>query len=325
MFSACDESKVQLDVWLAIGCMIAGGILPPLVGILLQPTLTRAILGDLRFPRILYFLTLGSLGMAIRIHETGQTAMVDWAESGLEFLALLVTLSYAAVFAIVTNNLEDLEADRISNPDRPLVRGSVNKRSYLLAGVVALVLALGFAILFPILWESTLQFELLLCTLGISIGYYVYSCQPFRLKRVPILAKLIIGMNGWMVAVCGYALAGGEWATFPWIWSVFILLPLSLAANFIDLKDIAGDKATGVATLQVLLGERNARLLIALATLATYVMGGILLDVAWAYPLNAGAAWMHIYLLYRKPYSEKLIFPLLLASLSGLVIFLVWA
>ncbi|MBL0016304.1 MAG: UbiA family prenyltransferase [Bacteroidetes bacterium] len=111
----------------------------------------------------------------------------------------------------------------------------------------------------------------------------------------------------------------------PWIWSVFILVPLSLAANFIDLKDIAGDKATGVATLPVLLGERNARLVIALATLATYVMGGILLDVVWPYPLNAGAALLHIYFLYRKPYNEKLIFPLLLASLSGLVIFLVWA
>ncbi|MBL0020156.1 MAG: UbiA prenyltransferase family protein [Bacteroidetes bacterium] len=314
-----------MDVWIALGLMIAGSLAPPLVGLWLRPALTRAILGDLRFPRILYFLTLGSLGMAIRIHETGQTAMVDWAESGLEFLAMLITLSYAAVFAIVTNNLEDLDADRISNPDRPLVRGSVNKRSYLLAGVLSQALALGFALVFPLLWQSGLQLDLFWGILGISVGYYVYSCRPLRLKRVPILAKLIIGMNGWMVTVCGYTLAGGEWATFPWIWSIFILGPLSLAANFIDLKDIAGDKATGVATLPVLLGERNARLLIALATLATYVMGGILLDVAWAYPLNAGAALLHIYLLYRKPYNEKLIFPLLLASLAGLVIFLVWA
>ena len=316
---------MQLEVWIALGWMIAGGMLPPLVGIWLQPTLTRAILGDLRLPRILYFLMLGSLGMAIWMHETRQTAMLDWAESGLEILALLIALSYAAVFAIVTNNLEDLEADRISNPDRPLVRGSVNKRSYLLAGVLSQALALGFAFAFPLLWQSGLQLDLFLGILGISVGYYVYSCRPFRLKRVPVIAKLIIGMNGWMVTVSGYALAGGEWSTFPWIWSIFILVPLSLAANFIDLKDIAGDKATGIATLPVLLGERNARLLIALATLGTYLMGGILLNVAWAYPLNAGAALLHIYLLYRKPYNEKLIFPLLLASLAGLVIFLVWA
>ncbi len=316
---------MQLDVWTSLGLMIAVSLAPPLVGLWLQPALTRAILGDLRFPRILYFLTLGALGMAIRIHETGQMAMVDWAESGLEFLVLLITLSYAAVFAIVTNNLEDLEADRISNPDRPLVRGSVDRRSYLLAGVRSQALALGFALVFPMLWQSGLELDLFWGIVGISIGYYVYSCRPLRLKRVPVIAKLIIGMNGWMVTVCGYVMAGGEWATFPWIWSVFILVPLSLAANFIDLKDIAGDKATGVATLPVLLGERNARLVIALATLATYVMGGILLDVVWPYPLNAGAALLHIYFLYRKPYNEKLIFPLLLASLSGLVIFLVWA
>lgn len=316
---------MQLDVWTSLGLMIVGGFLPPFIGLWLRPALTRAILGDLRFPRILYFLTLSALGMAIRIRETGQMAMVDWAESGLEFLALLVTLTYAAIFAIVTNNLEDLEADRISNPNRPLVRGSVNRRCYLLAGVLSQALALGFALLFPLLWQSGLQLDLFLGILGISVGYYVYSCRPFRLKRVPVIAKLIIGMNGWMVTVCGYALAGGEWSTFPWIWSIFILVPLSLAANFIDLKDIAGDKATGIATLPVLLGERNARFLIALATLGTYLIGGILLNVAWAYPLNAGAALLHIYLVYRKPYNEKLIFPLLLASLSGLVIFLVWA
>ncbi len=316
---------MQLNVWIALGLMIAGSLTPPLLGLWLRPTLTRAILADLRFPRILYFLTMSGLGMAIRIHETGQASAVDWAESGLEFLALLITLSYAAIFAIVTNNLEDLEADRISNPDRPLVRGSVDKRSYLLAGVLSQALALGFALAFPLLWQSGLEINLFWGILGISVGYYVYSCRPLRLKRVPVIAKLIIGLNGWMVTVCGFALAGGAWSAFPWIWSVFILVPLSLAANFIDLKDIAGDKSTGVATLPVLLGEQNARLLIALATLGTYVMGGILLDVAWAYPLNFGAAALHLYLLYRKPYGEKLIFPLLLASLSGLVIFLVWA
>lgn len=318
---------MQLPMTTALGWILGGLLLPPLMGLWLFPSLTRALLSDLRVPRILHFAALGGLGMALRLRETGISAETNWAELTVQLVAMIVVLAYAAVFAIVTNNLEDLEADRISNPDRPLVRGSVDKQAYLLAGIAAQVLALVFALLFPCLTSADpgMEPELFLGILAISVGYYVYSCRPFRLKRVPIVAKLVIGFNSWVVAVCGYALAGGDWQQFPWIWSLFILLPLAFAANFIDLKDTEGDRATGVATLPVLLGEVRARHVIALATLATYVMGGVLLGVAWVYPLNAVAAIAHIYLLYRQPYDERGIFLVLLGSLLGLDIFLIWA
>jgi 4-hydroxybenzoate polyprenyltransferase len=218
---------------------------------------------------------------------------------------------------LITNNIEDLEADRISNPHRPLVQGRVGPRAYLWAGICSecVALALAFAADVRMGWGI----------FAISAGYYVYSCRPLRLKRVPILSKALIGFNSLSVAVCGYALAGGNWLEFPLSWLFFILIPLSLAANFVDLKDTAGDRAQGVATLPVLLGEATARHFIAAATLATYGMGALLLDIGWVYPLNVAGAGLHVYFLYRKPYDERWVFLILMGALVGLDGFLFWS
>jgi 4-hydroxybenzoate polyprenyltransferase len=299
--------------WVVLG---VGSLLPLGIGFWLQPRLTRELLRDLRVPRILHFVALGGLGMALHLRTFGSFESLPLGKLAVAGGLLVAALTYAAVFAIVTNNITDLEADRISNPDRPLVRGTVDKRSYLVAGIFALVWALVIA--------ACTHVALLWGILGISAGYYVYSCPPLRLKRIPIVAKLVIGLNSWIVAVCGFALAGGNPLEFPWIWTVFILVPLSFAANFIDLKDTEGDRATGIATLPVLLGERRARHVIVAGTLATYLMGGILLGLPWVYPLNAGAAALHIFFLYRKPYDERWVFLIHVGAIFGLDIFLFW-
>jgi 4-hydroxybenzoate polyprenyltransferase len=292
----------------------AVAILLPLIAAGIFPKLMRLLWADLRIPRILHYALLGAFGMALWLRHPAHLASSNLTEVLLRWSLLASCLSYAAIFAIITNNIEDLEADRITNPGRPLVLGLIDTKSYLLAGIVAEIIALGLAF--------AANSQLGLGILAISLGYFVYSCRPTRLKRVPILSKMIIGFNSFCVALAGFVWAGGEWQHFPWIWAVFILAPLSLAANFIDLKDTEGDRLQGIATLPVLLGESLARHLIALATLATYVMGAILLNIAWLYPLNLLGAGLHIYFLYRKPYQEGWIFLILMAALSGLVGFL---
>ena len=294
--------------------LAAAAALPVLLGRMLQPALTGAMLRDLRLPRILHYVALAGMGMALYLHLPENSSALRLATTWMDFAGLMLALTYAAVFAIVSNNLEDLEADRISNPGRPLPLARVEPRPYLLAGVFCQMWGLGIALIVG--WEAFLG------VLGISLGYFVYSCRPFRLKRVPILSKLIIGINSWVVALCGYAMAGGDWTAFPLQWTVLLLGPLALAANFVDLKDTLGDKATGISTLPVLLGEAKARALIALATAASYIMGGILLGITWVYPLNALALVAHLFFLYRKPYDERWVFLVYVNALLGLDIFL---
>jgi 4-hydroxybenzoate polyprenyltransferase len=289
----------------------------PLLGGILAPKMTQELFRDLRFPRILHYVALAAMGMALFLKEHIPYPWLATAEVYLTTGIFVFSLSYAAIFAIVTNNLEDLEADRITNQSRPLVRGTVNPKHYLWAGMVCEAWALGLAALH--------SWEMLIGILAISVGYFIYSCRPLRLKRVPILAKLLIGANSWMVAVTGWTLVGGNWTEFPWIWSVFILIPLSFAANFVDLKDTEGDRATGIATLPVLLGERLARHVIALATLCAYAMGGILLNIPYLYPINAVVAVAHLYFLYRKPYDERWIFLIYVGTVFGLDFFMFWS
>jgi chlorophyll synthase len=290
--------------------LLATGLLLPLLGLVVAPRVVQVLAGDLRLPRIVHYVAIAGLGMALWLRQAEQLALLEMPQTWLLFGLLVLCLVYAAIFAIVTNNIEDLAADRITNPDRPLVRGLIPTRTYLWAGICCQCVALGlsFAADVRMGWGIV----------AVSAGYWVYSCRPLRLKRVPILSKLLIGFNSLSVAVCGYALAGGHWLQFPMAWLAFILIPLSLAANFVDLKDTEGDRATGIATLPVLMGEPTARHLIAAATIATYVWGAVLLGIAWVYPLNAVGAALHVYFLYRKPYDERWVFLILIGALLGL-------
>ncbi|MFN8395688.1 MAG: UbiA family prenyltransferase [Bacteroidia bacterium] len=331
--------------------LVAAALLPVVIGLIFAPNLTKELLRDLRFPRILHFVALAFLGVALQLKSApGTPEGSDAAEGPLSspitstgsvhrshlssfhfhplqnpgsdpfaslsaaFSTLVLSLTFAAIFAIVTNNLADLAADHISNPNRPTVRGTVAPKPYLIAGILCQIWALAIPWLLP----TAQALPITLAVAGISLGYFVYSCPPLRLKRVPILAKVIIGANSWVVALGGFALSGGAIADFPVAWSIFILVPLALAANFIDLKDVEGDRAIGIATLPVLMGVQNARHLIAAATAATYIMGGLLLNLWWAWPLNLIALATHMYLLYRPHADERLIFLVHVGSLFGL-------
>lgn len=293
---------------------LASCLLPPIVGLLFAPKLTKEILKDLRIPRIINYIALACMGIALVLRAPEMRHFLSDFDFWLRFGVMVMGLTYAAVFAIVTNNIADLAADKISNPDRPLVQAQVNQKSYLVAGI--------FCLAFALLISFLVQIELFWGILAISSGYFIYSCKPFRLKSVPLLAKLMIGFNALSVALMGYAMAGGDWLAFPLSWLFFILVPLSLAANFIDLKDIEGDRATGIKTIPVLIGETNAKHFMAISALACYLYGGYLLNIWWVWPINIGGAIAHIFFLYRKPFSEKMVFLILITALFGLDLFL---
>lgn len=288
-------------------------IILPVIAFLISPITFKAIAKDLRIPRILYYIILTILGMILYIRQYSLWYALNQNTIAL-FLIFVITLFYSAIFAIISNNVEDVEIDKISNKNRPLVLKTVNPKTYYIAGVICQIIAL--------LTAYIIKIEIFVGILTISIGYYLYSCKPFRLKKFPFIAKLIIGLNSLTVAVCGFVLAGGEVYHFPIIWIVFILIPLSLSANFVDLKDIEGDKATGIKTLPVIFGETKAQFFISLCVLCSYIMAGVLLNLYWAWPLNIMLAILHIYFIYKKPYNEKPIFLVFLSGLIGLNILL---
>lgn len=280
------------------------------------PVITREILHDLRIMRILHYVALALFGFSLYFSVHDLQPYFYNTDELLIFPLFIMALIYSAVFAIVTNNIADIETDKISNRARPLVTGKVKQVPYLMAGV--------FCLLYALMHSMLVNSMVFYCILIISTVYYIYSCKPFRLKRIPFIAKLLIGFNSMTVAVCGFVLAGGRLIDFPVIWAVFIILPLSLAANFTDLKDTAGDGKTGVKTLPVILGERKATHLIVFFTFCTYLMAALIINLWWVLLLCGITAMMHIALLYRKPYNEKHVFFIYVSALFGLNIILLF-
>ena len=274
-------------------------LLPALTLLIVHPSFARELWLDLRLERIIHYFVLYLFGFVLyndRLELLAETPV----ETLLQTALYAVVLVYSALFAIASNNREDLEIDRITNTNRPLVRKTVDPQLYIRVSRISLVLSLLIAALAGM--------ELLITIAGISLIYFLYSCRPFKLKRYVFLAKFLIGINSLLSAVCGFYVAGGAVSDFPVFWLVFILVPVSLLANFVDLKDTEGDQAAGIRTLPVLYGETFTRYFIAVCALIAYVMVGCYFGSLWIALLLTGTCGVHFYLLFRKPYREKALF-----------------
>lgn len=282
------------------------------------------LLRDSRPLRILHFLLSCSVGFLLYYNAgaEGETSkFILTTENVMIPLLTVISVVFAAVFSIVTNNLEDIEVDKISNTNRPTLHAQFNRASYAKAGNVALFISL---------LAAYLAGRPVLVCMGVIIGmYYVYSCKPFRLKTIPVFSKMVIGINSFFMALMGYTLFGETALTFPQGFMLFYLVAVSLAANFIDLKDVKGDAAAGIKTLPVLIGMRNAQYMIALFTLCTYALAYYLLQlhhtqIIWTVMLGANAT-AHLFFLVRKNYVELPVMVFHTFSMVGMNIILLYA
>ena len=278
------------------------------------------LLQDLRIPRIFHYLLMMGIGIAIVRRDQPevffeQIRIYHGARYPYLWIFLIpVSTALAAIFAIVTNNIEDLEIDKISNPDRPLVIGSVSKKAYLHRGVIALIISILVALCVHPYFAAGI--------LGVTLGYLIYSLPPLKLKRVPILAKEIIGLNSLFFVLSGFLLSGAELTSFPIIQLAFIMGPLALSSNFIDLKDLEGDKAAGIKTLPGLMGLKRSRILIAIFTVSTYIMAFVILGKLWTLILIIPQGVLHLALLFKTPYREKWVFVAYLNAIIGYIVLL---
>jgi 4-hydroxybenzoate polyprenyltransferase len=281
-----------------------------------------AIIKDLRYERLIYFMIMFVLGYVLflsnrEVHQYAPTNINSM--NCFYFLLIPVSIVFSALFTIIINNIQDIDADRISNIKRPLVIQTIPPKAYKRIAWLSLVVSLIAALL-----VNRTCFILISLIIG---SYYIYSCPPFRLKRIPFLSKFIVGMNSFFMCLMGFSVFGAPVLLFPQSYAFFILIPLSLAGNFLDIKDYDGDKATGVITLPVLLGKRTAKFLISIFTFCSYLtiffiiknynLGNLLNIVPFILCL------LHIAFIYKRNYNEKFVFAIFLSGLIALIIILI--
>lgn len=268
-----------------------------------------ALLKDIRFLRILHYELI--LIWGISFSPMGLKAICwDW----ISFICITLSGILSWLGIIILNNIADTVIDKVSNVNRPHITTTIPYPTYhkiaFYISTTALICALmvNFATFFMIL-------------LILSIAT-LYSLPPFRLKRVPILSKILLAAANLIVIIIGYIFAQGELLSFPRhvIW--YCLIFIGLCLNFIDLKDIAGDNAANIKTLPVLLGFKRAKLLIGSFFFICYTISGLVfLDLRLLFAGLAMGA-LQFYFFSRNEYKEKPILITHLVSLISLILFL---
>lgn len=188
------------------------------------------------------------------------------SEQPLELITVLpAALSAALVTAggNVINDYYDVESDRISHPERPLVKSLINKKFvpvyYFILNVAAII------IVFYINFTSSaiVLFAILLLFLYSKI-----------LKRIVLTGNAIVALLTGMVFIFGGAVVNNIYAAvIPAVFAVLINFIRELVK---DIQDVKGDLSAGIKTFPAKYGNKK--------TLAVITAFSVFLILATIYP-----------------------------------------
>ncbi|KAK8460709.1 hypothetical protein SEVIR_2G377000v4 [Setaria viridis] len=212
---------------------------------------------------------LGSIALVARA-LIENSHLINW---WLLFKAFygLVALICGNGYIVGINQIYDVAIDKVNKPYLPIAAGDLSVESAWL--LVILFAAAGFSIVL----SNFGPFITSLYCLGLFLGT-IYSVPPFRLKRYPVAAFLIIATVRGFLLNFGvyYATRAALGLTFQWSSPVaFITCFVTLFALVIaitkDLPDVEGDRKYQISTLATKLGVRNIAFLGSGLLVANYI------------------------------------------------------
>jgi len=226
-------------------------------------------------------------------------------------VCLFVSWTALWMHAVHLNDIYDIEIDKISNTDRPLVKNSLTVSemrdiSKLWLGVA--LLGSWCAGFYP--------FFMALVYIGCS---YIYSVPPLRLRRLPLVPSFLIGVACLATVLSGYFFISTikEIQAFPIFLSVGIVIMVTLAINFKDIKDIEGDRLSGIMTIPNLFPRYGIKI-VAILFSTSILLVPIFLKFYLLYIISIPTALIGYRILVKKPYIEKNIFFLRFFFLAGI-------
>ncbi len=235
------------------------------------------------------------MGIVMCLGYYGQVHLF-WGNLGTVILAALIIALTQGVGQI-TNQITDIEIDRVNKPYRPLLQGVVSSGdAKILAALLAGFVATSGFVINPLFGAMVLV---------LLFSAVFYSFEPIRAKRRGWGSPL------WQAASRGLLSLPAIWAVFanpfltptPWIISSLLFVFLIGAANIKDIPDKAGDKKAGLVTPAIKYGGKlgyyvSPFLLAPFAMLPAYVGLGL---------LPMGSLWLMVLLVLSVIMSYNLI------------------
>ena len=237
--------------------------------------------GEAGFPRVPWRLKVREV---LRLARAEHGAMVSIAvlagylaaggRSLLSALAACVATFFIEVALFATNDIFNLEEDRLNRPERPLVRGTISLREAWLVVVTSMTLGVLLSYLL-----GTAPLALASAALLLGLLYNV------RLKREAFFGNLLVALLTSISFAYGAYCAAAQ---LPARVSVYVLI--ALAANIgreiiKGVRDLEGDMRAGICTLPCEVGVRQS------ASIAA-----IFIALAIAMSLAAVPLFSHVYL-----------------------------
>lgn len=144
------------------------------------------------------------------------------------------------------NDYFDREIDRINAPDRPIPRGAVPPRGALVFSLLLFLLAVGLALLLPVL---------AIAIASVNLVALVAYTKVF--KGLPGAGNVVVGALSGSTFLFG---AAAIESVGIGVIVLFLLASVSTITREIikDVEDVAGDREEGLTTLPMAIGERRA-------------------------------------------------------------------
>jgi 4-hydroxybenzoate polyprenyltransferase len=267
----------------------------------------KAILKDIRPLRLLHYVSLFLMGVFIFNYNKDSFILIDLFKS----ISIIIAITLAWIYSVITNNIEDQEIDKITNKNRPLIKESVKLEEYKKIAYLTLSFALIYA--------GIVGFKFFFLVFLFIGNYFVYSMPPLRLKKVPFLSKLFIALNSLITIMMGFLITNFSLENFPVILYPLFLIGFTAVINFIDIKDYKGDKHEGIKTLPVIMGIKKSKFFIGLFFITVYSWIFFIFPENNIFILFPFIGFLQFYLINKKNYQEKYIF---ITYLLTLVVFI---
>jgi geranylgeranylglycerol-phosphate geranylgeranyltransferase len=171
----------------------------------------------------------------------------------INLILLMVAAACSVSFGNIVNDIRDIETDRISHPDRPLVKGDISRTTAIVFSM--LFAAIGLICAFSVSWIHGIGTIIPLCFL------LLYA---LRLKSTPLIGNFIVSL---LVAYpLLFGALGSDNLSRLYI-PVLLAFLLNLCREIVkDVQDIKGDTKAGLTT-SAALSPLIIQLILALSSL----------------------------------------------------------
>lgn len=278
--------------------------------------LTSAIIRNSRPERVGNYIFIIILGILLAL-QMFPSLNLNWNDY-LAILSLFASLYFSAMFAVCINDIEDVEIDKLTNTERPLVQQEATPKQlrtvsylFLLASIISGYLAGNLPLFFILVFTAL---------------YYIYSAPPTRFKLIPFFSSFIIGLCFVTSFMAGFYIISPlkVVVAFPTGLAFGIFLFFFLYSHVRDVKDIGGDRENKIPTVPVIFGKVWGKRVTGVISASAFLVIPLLSKITILWLPAIVATFFTYYFINRNPYSEKLVFLVyfLFIIITGVVLFL---